>query len=167
MTKHIHIHLTHDAEGPKHAPAGSSKGGQFTSGSGGGGGAAKPKHTPMKQANRNLEASNLKQARKTVKSPQLTQSKSVTRMQAESDVAEAKKRIQAKSGGGGKAPAHHAKGSQVYTSHKASAYKGAVQGQDPDQKTHLLVKVGNSLVGLPKSNVHASKADANKALGNS
>ena len=35
MTKHIHIYLpskTKDADGPKHAPAGSSNGGQFTSG---------------------------------------------------------------------------------------------------------------------------------------
>ena len=39
MTKHIHIHLhrTQDSDGPAHAPAGSSKGGQFVSGSGGGG----------------------------------------------------------------------------------------------------------------------------------
>lgn len=37
MTKHIHIHLhkTKDS-GPAHAPAGSSKGGQFVAGSGGG-----------------------------------------------------------------------------------------------------------------------------------
>jgi hypothetical protein len=36
MSKHIHMYLhgkTNDADGPKHAPAGSSKGGQFTSGS--------------------------------------------------------------------------------------------------------------------------------------
>lgn len=35
MAKHIHIHLgrTKDADGPAHAPAGSNKGGQFTSGS--------------------------------------------------------------------------------------------------------------------------------------
>lgn len=44
MAKHIHIWLrgsTRDADGPAHVPAGSSKGGQFTSGSGGGGSAAK------------------------------------------------------------------------------------------------------------------------------
>jgi hypothetical protein len=38
MSKHIHIYLprrTKDAEGPKHAPAGSSKGGQFVAGAGG------------------------------------------------------------------------------------------------------------------------------------
>ena len=35
MAKHIHIHLhkTRDADGPAHAPAGSSKGGQFVAGS--------------------------------------------------------------------------------------------------------------------------------------
>lgn len=69
MAKHIHIWVgkTKDA-GPAHAPAGSSKGGQFVSGSGGGGSATKkipspapsskadqakvnaPKYTPMKQA---------------------------------------------------------------------------------------------------------------------
>lgn len=43
MAKHIHIWLrkTADADGPAHVPAGSSKGGQFTSGSGGGGSAKK------------------------------------------------------------------------------------------------------------------------------
>lgn len=44
MAKHIHIWLrgsTRDADGPAHAPAGSSKGGQFVSGSGGGGSAKK------------------------------------------------------------------------------------------------------------------------------
>lgn len=52
----IHIWLpgrgfgkTKDA-GPAHAPAGSSKGGQFVSGSGGGGAKPTPKHMPMKQA---------------------------------------------------------------------------------------------------------------------
>jgi hypothetical protein len=46
MGKHIHIHLgrpTADATGPKHAPAGSSKGGQFVPGGGGSSGAANPK----------------------------------------------------------------------------------------------------------------------------
>lgn len=39
MAKHIHIHLgrTKDADGPAHAPAGSSKGGQFVSGGAAGG----------------------------------------------------------------------------------------------------------------------------------
>lgn len=43
MAKHIHIWMgqTRDADGPAHVPAGSSKGGQFTSGSGGSGSAAK------------------------------------------------------------------------------------------------------------------------------
>lgn len=42
MTKHIHIYVhgkTKDADGPAHAPAGSSKGGQFVSGGGGSSGA--------------------------------------------------------------------------------------------------------------------------------
>lgn len=41
MAKTIHVWF-HDADSPAHVPAGSSKGGQFTSGSGGGGGSAKP-----------------------------------------------------------------------------------------------------------------------------
>ena len=53
MAKHIHIWLrgsTQDADGPAHVPAGSSKGGQFTSGSGGGGGSAAPKPSHNKGA---------------------------------------------------------------------------------------------------------------------
>lgn len=53
MAKHIHIWLrgsTQDADGPAHVPAGSSKGGQFTSGSGGGGGSAAPKQSHNKGA---------------------------------------------------------------------------------------------------------------------
>lgn len=49
MAKHIHIYLpakTHDAV--KHAPAGTSKGGQFVSGSGGGGGGS---GAPSKKVN--------------------------------------------------------------------------------------------------------------------
>ena len=45
MSKTIHIHIhgrTRDADGPAHAPAGSSKGGQFISGGGGGGSSAAP-----------------------------------------------------------------------------------------------------------------------------
>lgn len=77
MNKHIHIHIhrTTDADGPAHAPAGSPKGGQFVSGSGGSGGGKsggkvnRPQHSPIK---------------------------SVRREQAESDVAEAKKRVGAR-----------------------------------------------------------------------
>lgn len=53
MAKHVHIWLrgsTQDADGPAHVPAGSSKGGQFTSGSGGGGGSAAPKPSHNKGA---------------------------------------------------------------------------------------------------------------------
>ena len=100
MAKHIHIHLgrTKDADGPAHAPAGSSKGGQFTSGSGGGGGKVnRPQHTPMKQANRNLEAQQLKESKKIAKagvSPGVNPG--VRQMQAKADVEEAKLRIAAK-----------------------------------------------------------------------
>jgi hypothetical protein len=58
MAKHIHIWLrgsTRDADGPAHVPAGSSKGGQFTSGSGGGGGSAK-KVVPGHSATANKSA---------------------------------------------------------------------------------------------------------------
>ena len=58
-----------DADGPKHAPAGSSKGGQFVSGSGGGGGgSAKPAAkkagvlNPGNPQHRNLAAALLQQA---------------------------------------------------------------------------------------------------------
>ncbi len=98
---HIHIHLhrkTRDSgEGPKHAPAGSPKGGQFVSGSGGSAsGGAKAKHTPMAQSNRNATAQGLKEARHVMKQKQLTTLKSSNQEQAESDIAEAKKRIAAK-----------------------------------------------------------------------
>lgn len=96
MSKHIHIHVHSGTDDDQmHAPAGSSKGGQFVSGGGSG---AKPasKHTPMKQANRNLQAQSLKEARKIVKRPQLTIHKGIAQEQAEADVAEAKQRIAAK-----------------------------------------------------------------------
>ena len=56
MAKHIHIHLgrTKDADGPAHAPAGSSKGGQFVSGGGGAskkaGGSGKPSYAEQVKA---------------------------------------------------------------------------------------------------------------------
>jgi len=101
MDKHIHIHIhrTRDA-GPEHAPAGSSKGGQFVSkGGGSGAGASKkePKYTPMRQENRNLEAKQLKESRKIAKQPVSPGvNPGVRQMQAKSDVEEAKKRIAAK-----------------------------------------------------------------------
>ena len=125
MSKTIHIHIhgrTRDADGPAHAPAGSSKGGQFISGGGGGGSSGgashgRPQHSPMRQANRNLEAQQLKESRKVVKAPQLTNIKSVRREQAESDVAEAKKRIAAhkSSGGASAAPATSGSASKEHT----------------------------------------------------
>ncbi len=58
-----------------------------------------------------------------------------------------------------------AAGSEVHTSHTPNVKKGTSVGEDPDQKTHHIVKLGNSIVSIPKSQVHASKADAEKALG--
>lgn len=99
MAKTIHIWLggkTKDADGPAHAPAGSSKGGQFVSGSGGGG-ASRPKHTPMRQENRNLEAKQLKESKQIAKRPVSPGvNPSVRQMQAKSDVEQAKQRIAAR-----------------------------------------------------------------------
>lgn len=100
MTKHIHIHIhrTTDADGPAHAPAGTSKGGQFVSGGGSGGGKVnRPQHSPMRQENRNLEAKQLKESKKIAKAPASPGvNPSVRQMQAKADVEEAKKRIAAR-----------------------------------------------------------------------
>ena len=101
MAKHIHIHIhrTTDADGPAHAPAGSSKGGQFVSGSGGSGAGKvnRPQHSPMRQENRNLEAKQLKDSKKIAKAPTSPGvNPGVRQMQAKSDVEEAKKRIAAR-----------------------------------------------------------------------
>ena len=99
MAKHIHIHVhTRDADGPAHAPAGSSKGGQFVSGGGSGGGKVnRPQHSPMRQENRNLEAKQLKESKKIAKAPVSPGvNPGVRQMQAKADVEEAKKRIAAR-----------------------------------------------------------------------
>ena len=64
MAKHIHIWLrgsTRDADGPAHVPAGSSKGGQFTSGSGGGGSGKKvvPGHSASANKSAKEQTKNL------------------------------------------------------------------------------------------------------------
>lgn len=127
MAIHIHIHKkTKDADGPAHAPAGSSKGGQFVSGSGGGG--AAPKHSPMKQANRNLEAAQLKESRKIAKqgtSPGVNPG--IRQMQAKADVEEAKKRIAAK-----KKPAPTEAKSEHAGVHKMVATHVALAKEDGD-----------------------------------
>jgi hypothetical protein len=86
-------------DGPEHAPAGSSKGGQFVSKGGGSSGGPKkePKYTPMRQANRNLEAKQLAESRKIAKQPVSPGvNPGVRQMQAKADVEEAKKRIAAR-----------------------------------------------------------------------
>lgn len=131
MSKTIHIHIhgrTRDADGPAHAPAGSPKGGQFVSGGGSSGGAShgRPQHSPMRQANRNLEAQQLKESRKVAKAPQLTNIKSVRREQAESDVAEAKKRIAARKSTAGTAPSTRPAGEYSAPGHISPAAKAAL-----------------------------------------
>ena len=62
MAKHIHIWLrgsTRDADGPAHVPAGSSKGGQFTSGSGGGGAKVVPGHSASANKSAKAQPKNL------------------------------------------------------------------------------------------------------------
>ena len=71
MTKHIHIYLgTSTKDDVKHAPAGTSAGGQFTSGGGGGGSAAK-KTTPLPSK---LAGALLKQESKVASTPKPTNS---------------------------------------------------------------------------------------------
>lgn len=65
-------------------------------------------------------------------------------------------------GGEGSGPAHHKAGSTVYTSNRSAPRKATVLGPDPDSKDHLLVQTGNSKLSVPKSQVHASKEDADK-----
>lgn len=250
MAKHIHIWLrgsTRDADGPAHAPAGSSKGGQFVSGSGGGGSAKKvvPGHSASanksaKEQTKNLvnkatpamqkEAAERKAngggskadvagfmsrvAKKPESKPSAPAAKKTTYKGSKPDHIKsvsasngkavvhtnsgARHEISASSTGGKlpkvgehigqhtgapqktaspapsskadqakpSAPAHHAKGSVVYTSHRNVASKATVLGPDPDSGNHLLVQVGNSKVSVPKSDVHADKAAANKYMGN-
>jgi len=96
MTKiHIHLHhRTHDAEF-KESDHPRATNGQF--GSGGSGGSKpvrKVERTPMTQANRNLQAQNLKESKKVTK--QATPAghlKSGVQEAAEAEVAQARKRI--------------------------------------------------------------------------
>ena len=231
MSKHIHIHLyrTADADGPAHAPAGSSKGGQFVSSGGNApGNAAKlhhqkhaakyralhektgnpdhkaaaaahgeagfqhqnysqasehgsywmeskekqkehlakaiqasnaahaaslkaplpkaakpvnrPQHSPMRQANRNLEAQQLKESKKIVKMGQSPGvNLGVRQMQAKSDVEQAKLRIAArktKDVGPAHAPAGSSKGGQFVSSGGATSAKAAAEHHSQKQGEH-------------------------------
>lgn len=58
---------------------------------------------------------------------------------------------------------HLKPGTRLVTSHRPSPGTGVSVGPDPESENHHLVKIGNSLVSIPKSQLHASKKEAEAA----
>jgi hypothetical protein len=58
-------------------------------------------------------------------------------------------------------------GATVFTSHRNVAMAATVIGPEKGQPGRYDVKVGNSTISIPESQIHTTKEEASKALGNS
>lgn len=63
------------------------------------------------------------------------------------------------------AQTYHKAGQEVYTSHRNAPRKATVIGPDPDSKSHTLVKSGTSTISVPSHQIHSSKEEAGKTMG--
>lgn len=179
MAKHIHIWLrgsTRDADGPAHAPAGSSKGGQFVSGSGGGGSAKKV--VPGHSASANKSAK--EQTKNLVNKATPAMQKEAAERKAngggsKADVAGFMSRVAKKPESKPSAPAHHAKGSgggAASSGHKLGkgviSHAGHVITPTGGGKYNVYKPEGTkrvapsaSGVSLEEAKAHATKHEAN------